>query len=86
MGFLVVEFEGNALYLHEEDYRFALTGNAIDIAFSKPREERFKRLSLTHVPIEGTLVADQCSAGPGRCGARIRDVTRLEPWPSYGHR
>jgi hypothetical protein len=86
MGFLLVEFEGNALYLHEEDYRFALMGNAVEIAFSKAQEERFKKLSLTHVLIEGTVVVDRCAIGSDVCGARIRDVTRLDPWPSYGHR
>ena len=35
VGFLRLEFEGNALYLHEDDYTNNLYGNAVGIGVTK---------------------------------------------------
>ena len=55
-GFLCLEFEGDAVYLREEDYRHGLTKNSFALRLSK-QQEQFKSLSLKYVLIEGTEYA-----------------------------
>jgi hypothetical protein len=81
-AFLCLEFEGNALYLHEEDYRYGMSKNALWIDLSKSQEQQFKNLSLGHVLVEGVMVANRMDLFSGM----ITHVSRLESWPIYGHR
>lgn len=79
-GFLCIEFEGNALYLHEEDYRHRLTKNSFALRLSNSQRQQFKSLSLKYVVIEGTVYAK----GPEQrdsWGGAIGNITRLEAWP-----
>ena len=82
VGFMCLEIEGNALYLHEEDYRYRDTENALELKLSKAQQEQFKSLSLRHVLIEGTILVD--SAGTSTYGASIGNITRLEYWRPRG--
>src|SRR5438552_1194973 len=43
-GFLCIEFEGNALYLHQEDFRHRATKNAVELYLSKTQQQKFKGL------------------------------------------
>jgi hypothetical protein len=79
-GFLCIEFEGNALYLHQEDYRRGLTKNSFWLRLSKPQREQFKNLSLKYVVIEGTVYGKGPEQRDSWSGA-IGNVTRLEAWP-----
>lgn len=79
-GFLCIEFEGDALYLHKEDYRYALTKNSLALRLSKSQREKFKSLSLKYVLIEGTVYAKGLEARDVWSGA-IGKITRLEVWP-----
>jgi len=79
-GFLSIEFEGDALYLHEEDYRHGLTKNSLALRLSKSQRQQFKSLSLKYVVIEGTVYArglEQTDMWSGALG----NITRLEIWP-----
>jgi len=55
-GFLVLAFEGEALYLHEEDYREGLTRNAIRIDLSPQQMLQYKGLSETYVWVEASFL------------------------------
>jgi hypothetical protein len=79
-GFLCIEFEGDALYLHGEDYRHGLTKNSLALRLSKSQREQFKSLSLKYVLIEGTLYAKGLEQTDKWSGA-IGNITRLEAWP-----
>lgn len=82
IGFMCLEYEGDALYLHEEDYRYGIYKNAFALRLSQAQRKQFKSLSLKHVIIEGTLFAN----GPERwdyAGA-IGNITRLEYWHPRG--
>jgi hypothetical protein len=83
-GFLCLEFEGNAIYLHEEDYRFRLTRNAVALDLTKEQEVQFKALSLKYVLIEGTVEASKASVERGIYSGFIGNVTRLEYWRPRG--
>ena len=80
IGFLSIEFEGNALYLHEEDYWYRNTKNAVKLLLSKSQEEQFKSLSLKHVLIEGTVSADKWEVERGMYNGSIGDIARVEFW------
>ncbi len=80
LGFLCVEFEGDALYLHEEDYRYGLTKNSFALRLSESQRRDFKRLSLKYVLIEGTVDANGMERSDIWSGA-IGNLTRLEIWP-----
>jgi hypothetical protein len=54
-GFLVLEFEGQALYLHREDYQQQLMRNAIRIALTPEQEKQYKDLSGSYVLVEASF-------------------------------
>jgi hypothetical protein len=55
-GFLVLAFEGNALYLHEEDYKEGLTRNAVRISLSPEQTQQYKGLSGNYVWVEASFL------------------------------
>lgn len=81
IGFMCVEFENDALYLHEEDYRHGLHKNSFALRLSESQRKEFKGLSLKYVLIEGTVYA----SGPEQTdlwSGAIGNITRLEAWPA----
>jgi hypothetical protein len=78
IGFMCLEYEGDALYLHEEDYRYGVTKNALALNLSPAQRKQSKGLSPKHVIVEGTLHAN----GPETSdyAAAIGGITRLEQW------
>jgi hypothetical protein len=78
IGFACVEYEGEALYLHKEDYRYSNYGNALALRVSAAQRNQFKSLSLKYVIVEGTLYANGPET-PEYAGA-IGNITRFEKW------
>jgi hypothetical protein len=56
-GFALVEFEGNALYLHKEDKDFGLSKNAIWLEVPEEKEASWKLHSGSYVLVVGTFRA-----------------------------
>ncbi|HEY6374659.1 MAG TPA: hypothetical protein VIX90_03950 [Edaphobacter sp.] len=54
-GLLVLEFEGEALYLHREDFQQGLTRNAIRIALTLEQEKQYKDFSGSYVLVEASF-------------------------------
>jgi hypothetical protein len=52
-GFLNLEFEGDALYLHKEDWKEQILSNAIWVHPSPSMREQYKILKRRYVMIEG---------------------------------
>jgi len=82
IGFACVEFEGDALYLHVEDYRYQNDGNALALRVAEAQRKQFKSLSLKHVIVEGTMYAN----GPEtpEYGGAIGNITRFDNWRPRG--
>jgi hypothetical protein len=80
VGFLCVEFEGNALYVHDEDYRHGLSKNSMALRLSDSQSKQFKSLSLRYVIIEATAYANGLESTAEWAGA-LGNITRLEVWP-----
>jgi hypothetical protein len=80
-GYLNLEFEGNAIYLHKEDYSKSLTDNGFWVNFSKEISEKknINDYSKKYVIIVGTF--DMKSLGHmGLFGGTIKNITRLDFW------
>lgn len=80
-GYLNLEFEGNAIYFHEEDYVRSLTENSLWVEFSKDITEKknINDYSKKYVIIVGTF--EMNSRGHmGIFGGTIKNITRLDYW------
>lgn len=55
-GFLVLDFEGEALFFHKEDYQKGLTRNAIRIALTEEQAKKYKDFAGTYVWVEASFI------------------------------
>ena len=79
-GFLHLEFEGNAIYLHSEDFRYSLTKNALWINVPKDMtQEQTKAVNDQYAICTGRFVAGM-HGHMGMNSGELSDVTRLEVW------
>lgn len=81
IGFLNIEFEGDGIYLHEEDFRRGLLINGVGIRAEGEVRERLKKLSGQYVLIEGIVDASYSDA-IAVAGFRIAitNITRADAW------
>ena len=56
-GFVHFEFEGNALYFHEEDYRDGLRQNGISLGVTPAQEEQYAVCASKYCSVIGTFHA-----------------------------
>ena len=80
MGFLRLEFEGDAIYLHEDDYRHAILKNGLTIVRNAKMEELADRLDLHYVILEGTF--DVRSGNMGLNSGTITNITFIGICPT----
>jgi hypothetical protein len=78
MGFARLEFEGNALYLHEEDYKRGLTKNAVWVDVPPDIRGRSKEYDMKYVLIVGTFSATR----KGHMGLFSGTIERVESFRS----
>jgi len=78
MGFVVIEFEGNAIYLHAEDFEHSMTRNALWIDVRDAQLAHYK--SPGYAIVEGQFQANVHGHLELFSGA-ISHVQRLIPWP-----
>jgi hypothetical protein len=79
-GYCNLEFEGDALYLHEEDFIHNLTTNAVRLGVPPPLRPVVRSSNRTYVAVEGTFVAPR-DGEPGYRGL-VGGITRLERVPT----
>ncbi len=74
-GFLHMEFEGNALYLHREDYERRLYQNAV--ALQIPEGEGFEKYEGQYVLLEG--VFRKCDESRSTCmfSGTMSDISHI---------
>lgn len=81
IGYLNLEFEGNAIYLHKEDYKKSITVNGLWVTFTDGTWEKIKKYNFnkSYFLVEGTF--DMTSFGHmGLWSGTIRDITRIDKW------
>jgi hypothetical protein len=82
VGFCHLEFEGNALYLHREDFEQSNLKNSVWLAFSPmlppAKEALVAKLSDRYILVEATV--DSREKGHfGMFSAELKDITSAEP-------
>ena len=77
IGFASVKFEGTAVYLHQDDYKYHITKNGLWLAIDSEQQQKFDQ---RYVLIEGTFDAESFGHRGLYSGA-IRDIKRLQAWP-----
>jgi hypothetical protein len=80
-GYCHLEFEGNGLFLHEEDFARNLSTNAVRLRMPYPLPANYKAANDSYVAVEGTFRAPSPGA-PGFRGT-LADITRLWKVPSH---
>jgi hypothetical protein len=79
IGFMRLEFEGNAVYLHREDYERAVLQNGVWIELTDPQIKTSAKLNNGYVIIEGTFSAKE-RGHLGIWSGSIQKVSRLGSW------
>jgi hypothetical protein len=80
IAFLRIEFEGNALYLHQEDYEHRIFRNAIWLDLTKNEILRAKTMSDHYVLAVGHFDS-RLTGHKGMFSGSLGEITRLEAWP-----
>ena len=79
-GYMNLEFEGDAIYLHKEDYDKGLTKNGFWVTFSDTLDKKeINKLNKSYVLIEGTFNATR-HGHMGLFGGEIYEITRIISW------
>jgi hypothetical protein len=84
IGFLRLEFEGNAIYLHKEDYEHGISENGlwIDVPHDMTKDQR-ELVNTQYAICEAVFRA----SGHGHMdmfSGELTNVTRLEAWSFHG--
>ena len=80
IGFVSVEFEGTAVYLHQDDYKYDITNNGLWLDMDFEKQKQFNR---RYVLIEGTFDAEY-HGHRGLFSGTIMDIKRLQVWAEPG--
>jgi len=78
-AFLNLEFEGNALYLHREDFDRSIISNAVWISLEDDQLRMSRKLSGGYVLVEGIFTAKD-RGHFGLFSGSIQHVTRIQSW------
>jgi hypothetical protein len=81
-GYLNLEFEGDALYLHEEDFRRGLTRNGIWVSLVAAKVKQTTRPNRRYVLVEGVFNAKD-NGHMGLFAGSIGAIQRLDDWTQY---
>lgn len=81
IGFCNLEFEGDALYLHREDFESSLLRNAVALQVPPSLRAQRKELSGQYVIVEGRFEAPE-PGGANIWAGYLEGVRRLERCPS----
>jgi hypothetical protein len=81
IGFLRIEFEGNALYFHRQDYEIGLLKNGIWVDVTPEMEKQSSKFNMQYVLLEGIFSASEKGHMDAFSGS-IKHINRVMPWPS----
>ena len=81
IGFLNIAFEGDAIYLHEEDFKRGLLNNGLGIRAEPETRKRLEKLTGRYVLIEGIVDASLSDAvAVSTFRVSITNITRADAW------
>lgn len=79
IGFLRLEFEGNAVYLHREDFERSILQNGIWIELTESQQKSSAKLNNGYVLVEGTFNSSE-KGHLGIWPGSLQRVSRLSNW------
>jgi hypothetical protein len=79
IGFVRLEFEGNAIYLHQDDYKHGITKNGLWIDVTDDMRKKQAEIDQKYVLIEGTFIA-KFTGHMGLWNGSIQKISRCEIW------
>lgn len=81
IGYLHLEFEGNAIYMHEEDFKHSLSENSFWVNFSSKltKKRDLNKFNDKYVIVIGTFKADE-KGHMGMFGGTLDNIVRLDLW------
>jgi hypothetical protein len=82
IGFLRLEFEGNVLYLHREDYENAILGDGIWVDVTPEITKQSKTLNMHYVLFVG-IFSSSDKGHMGMWSGTIKKIRRAELWRSH---
>lgn len=83
VGFLHLEFEGDVIYLHEDDFRYGLTKNGIWIDLPRDISSKQRKAVNGHYVICTAKFVASMHGHMGMNSGEVENVTRLEVWSAY---
>lgn len=81
VGYLHMQFEGNAIFLHQEDYERGVSMNGLSISAPPALVGELEKLSDTYVLIEGVFAPGR-QGEFGQLSGGIVDINRVDSWPA----
>jgi hypothetical protein len=79
IGYLRLDFEGEVLYLHKEDYEQSIVGNGIWIDITPSQLQNWSKRGGGYAIAEGRFSASN-KGHMGMWSGALKNVTRLDPW------
>ena len=79
-GYLHLEFEGNAIYLHEDDFRAQISENSIWINTPNDMTADQRNALNNHYVLCTATFTSQRRGHMGMFGGELSDIVRLELW------
>src|SRR3954463_11374207 len=79
IGFVRLEFEGNAIYLHQDDYKHSIAKNGLWIDVTDDIRKKQKDYDQKYVLLEGTFNAKD-TGHMGLWSGSIEKITRFQVW------
>ncbi|MCU1301439.1 MAG: hypothetical protein JWQ87_1723 [Candidatus Sulfotelmatobacter sp.] len=84
IGFLRLEFEGDVLYLHREDYENAILGDGIWVDVTPAIAKEKTTLNMNYVLLEGVFSSSD-RGHMGMWSGAIKQIRRSEFWRPTSH-
>lgn len=81
IGFVHLEFEGNAVYLHRDDFEANLLKNGLWVEFRPGVLKAAERYSDRYLILAGVFT-QHVRGHMGLWSGALRDIERADPWPS----
>jgi len=79
IGFVKLEFEGNAIYLHQDDYKFGISKNGLYLYITDDIRKRQADFDERYIILEGTFNAKN-TGHMGMFSGSIQKITRFQVW------
>jgi hypothetical protein len=80
VGFLRIEFEGNALYLHKEDFEQRISKNSVWVSLDAKSQDAAAKLNMQYVILIGTFDASNKGHMSMNSEALLR-IEQISAWP-----